>query len=65
MEIENQSLDLVRWRSRGTLTMRFECVTGRRGESLVEADSREKEGEGLEEVNAGKSLEGLCYKGGQ
>lgn len=44
--------------------MRFECVIGRRGESLVEADLREKEGEGLEEVNVGKFLEGLCYKGG-
>lgn len=32
------------------------------GERPVEADSREKEGETLEVVNTGNSLEGLCYK---
>lgn len=31
-------------------------------ESLAAGDSREKEGEGLEVVNIGNSLEGLYYK---
>lgn len=54
MEIENLSLDLARWRSLGTPTTRFYNIPERQGkdESLVEGESRQKEGEELKMVQA-------------
>lgn len=45
--------------------MKFQCVTGTGGDSLVEVDSREKESEEREVGDTGNSQEACAIKGGQ